>query len=492
MAAKTILYVTFLLSCSLACISGSLLFGAFNVQTLGVTKMGKPEVVDYLTEILARYDVVLIQELRDASGEAIVDLLNALNEYSQHTYDFIISSRMGRSSYKEQYVYFYNPSKVSVIDAYEYPESHDEFERQPFIVRFQKICHCFGLSEFAVAGIHIKPDDAVTELDYLSEVYDHIVDTWGLQDVMIAGDFNADCSYVSSSKWSNIRLRTESRFAWLISDSADTTVSSTDCAYDRIVVAGSGMIANSRAAATYYFDSQLRLDQTTILSRYDLVMVQELRSSSPDPINELLSGLNQYSSKNYGMVVGPREGRSSTKEQYVFFYRTDLFRVKDQYAYVEKNDEFEREPYIVRFESLTSSSLPTDFAVVNIHTKPGYKYTRYEVDALADVYDDVVSKWGLTDVIITGDYNADCDYVKASYWPTIRLRTESRFYWLTPDEADTTVSNTDCAYDRFVLAGSKMTANLPSSRVFYFDNAYGLDQDTAKTVSDHYPIELTF
>ncbi|XP_022084573.1 uncharacterized protein LOC110975984 [Acanthaster planci] len=601
MAAKSTLYVTLLLSCVVP-FGQSLLFGAFNIQVLGKTKMGKPEVVDYLTEILARYDVVLIQELRDASGEAIVDLLNALNDYSPHTYEMIISSRMGRSSSKEQYVFFYKPSEVSVVDTYEYPEPNDEFERQPLIARFKKVCPCPGLSEFAVVGIHVKPDDAVAEVDHLSEVYDHVVNTWGLQDVILTGDFNADCNYISSSKWSRIRLRTQSRFEWLISDYADTTVSNTNCAYDRIVVAGSGMKTYSRAAATYYFDAVFGLDQTTvifrnltlrgvystsilvtrnknrkgeqdvfihspqscrsdggdnqlhsnqwidrkrpaytmrfhavfglcflavilvgsgaavevasfnikklgdskmnkphvvailhqILSRYDLVMIQELTASTPDAITTLLNGLNVYSGKHYQMIVGPREGRTKAKEEYVFFYRADLFLVKDHYAYVEKKDEFERQPYIVRFNSLTPTSLPSDFAVVNIHTKPGYKYTRYEIDALVDVYDDVVDKWDLQDVIITGDYNADCSYVRPSYWPTIRLRTQSRFRWLTPDDADTTVASNDCAFDRFVLVGSKMTAANPSFRVFKFDSEYGLDNSFANEVSDHYPIELTF
>lgn len=53
------------------------------------------------------------------------------------------------------------------------------------------------------------------------------------QDVMLMGDFNADCSYVTSSQWSSIRLRTSSTFQWLIPDSADTTATSTNCAYDR-------------------------------------------------------------------------------------------------------------------------------------------------------------------------------------------------------------------------------------------------------------------
>ncbi|XP_071788375.1 deoxyribonuclease-1-like [Asterias amurensis] len=231
-----------------------------------------------------------------------------------------------------------------------------------------------------------------------------------------------------------------------------------------------------------------------ILSRYDLVMIQELRTPKVDAINALLLAVNTYSAQTYKMVVGPRVGRSTSKEQYVFFYRADKFEVMDQYSYVEANDEFEREPYIVRFHSLTSSSLPNDFAVANIHTKPGYRYTRHEVNALVTVYDDIMTTWpGLEDVIITGDYNADCKYIKKSYWPTIQLRTQKRFYWATPDDADTTVSSTtDCAYDRFVLAGSKMTASLPSSVVFYYDKEYNLDEASAKEVSDHYPVELTF
>lgn len=50
-----------------------------------------------------------------------------------------------------------------------------------------------------------------------------------------------------------------------------------------------------------------------------------------------------------------------------------------------------------------------------------------------------------------GDFNADCNYVRAADWKEIRLRTDTdRFYWPLGDEVDTTVSTTDCAYDRLV------------------------------------------
>lgn len=56
-----------------------------------------------------------------------------------------------------------------------------------------------------------------------------------LQNIFFMGDFNADCSYVTAEQWPSIRLRSLSSCEWLIPDSADTTVTSTDCAYDRWV-----------------------------------------------------------------------------------------------------------------------------------------------------------------------------------------------------------------------------------------------------------------
>lgn len=50
------------------------------------------------------------------------------------------------------------------------------------------------------------------------------------------GDFNADCGYVNGDDWSQIRLRTDDRFDWVIPDTDDTTVSgNTHCAYDRYI-----------------------------------------------------------------------------------------------------------------------------------------------------------------------------------------------------------------------------------------------------------------
>ena len=47
------------------------------------------------------------------------------------------------------------------------------------------------------------------------------------------GDMNADCSYVPDVVYDRLNFTTDSRFLWLIDKLTDTTVSGTDCAYDR-------------------------------------------------------------------------------------------------------------------------------------------------------------------------------------------------------------------------------------------------------------------
>uniref|UniRef100_A0A8C0YZU9 Deoxyribonuclease-1 n=2 Tax=Canis lupus familiaris TaxID=9615 RepID=A0A8C0YZU9_CANLF len=165
-------------------------------------------------QILSRYDVAVVQEVRDSHLTAVGKLLDTLNQ----------------------------PDRVSVLDSYQYddgcePCGNDTFSREPAIVRFHS--PLTEVKEFAVVPLHAAPLDAVAEIDALYDVYLDVQHKWDLEDIVLMGDFNAGCSYVAASQWSSIRLRTNPAFQWLIPDTADTTSTSTHCAYDRIVVAGS-------------------------------------------------------------------------------------------------------------------------------------------------------------------------------------------------------------------------------------------------------------
>ncbi|KAI0222382.1 Deoxyribonuclease-1 [Lamellibrachia satsuma] len=88
---------------------GGLSIAAFNVQIFGTSKAGKADVMKTLVKVVRRYDIILIQEIRDKSGTAIQQLMDEVNEEAP-TYAMTISERLGRSSSKEQYAFLYRYS----------------------------------------------------------------------------------------------------------------------------------------------------------------------------------------------------------------------------------------------------------------------------------------------------------------------------------------------------------------------------------------------
>ena len=65
------------------------------------------------------------------------------------------------------------------------------------------------------------------------KVYEEAVDEFLTFNIILLGDMNADCSYISNSVHSELNFTTDSRFLWLIDKLQDTTVADTHCAYDR-------------------------------------------------------------------------------------------------------------------------------------------------------------------------------------------------------------------------------------------------------------------
>ncbi|XP_061412683.1 deoxyribonuclease-1 [Lethenteron reissneri] len=231
----------------------SIRIAAFNIQTFGDAKMSKPDVAKVIVDVISLYDIVVVQEVRDSDLSAVKLLMSQLNSASAHHYEYLASDQLGSSTYTERYVYIYRDKVVSVSSSYHYDDGcescgTDTFSREPFLVRFN--IPSSAVPQLVLVPQHTSPDLAVTEIDALFDVYTDARQRWGTDSIMILGDLNADCSYVTASDWGRIRLRSDSRFSWLIGDAADTTVGTTDCAYDRIVVAGSalqGAIASGSA-----------------------------------------------------------------------------------------------------------------------------------------------------------------------------------------------------------------------------------------------------
>ncbi|XP_061529069.1 deoxyribonuclease I-like 1-like isoform X3 [Phycodurus eques] len=246
---------------------------AFNIQSFGESKASNKKVMGillkvhvisamssqnwtvdfgltFLCKILSRCDLCLIQEVRDSKGRAIQALVKDLNRFDKsNTYSYIESERLGRKTYKEQYVYVYRNNVLKVKEQYQYPKPEvqgtndtDVFSREPFIVRFHSPTTL--MKDLILIGQHTSPKSAMKEMDELYIVFREICRKWKTENVMILGDLNAACGYVTVKGWRAVRLRSDRKFRWLIGDEQDTTVrEKTRCAYDRIIVHGREIIA---------------------------------------------------------------------------------------------------------------------------------------------------------------------------------------------------------------------------------------------------------
>ncbi|XP_054891825.1 deoxyribonuclease-1 isoform X1 [Poeciliopsis prolifica] len=253
-------------------LSSSLLLGAFNIKTFGETKASNTTLMDVISTIVHRYDVILIQEVRDSDLSATKKLMEHVNKGSSQ-FSYIVSEPLGRSTYTERYLFLYRQASVSVVKSYTYDDGcescgTDTFMREPFVVMFSS--KYTALPSFTLIPQHTSPDFAVVETNALYDVVTDVRTRWNTNNIVLLGDFNAGCNYVSGSDWDQIRLFTDKSFHWLIPSTADTTVSHTNCPYDRIVVTADmlkGVVYSS--AQVYDFMADLRLSHSLALAVSD-------------------------------------------------------------------------------------------------------------------------------------------------------------------------------------------------------------------------------
>jgi endonuclease/exonuclease/phosphatase family metal-dependent hydrolase len=223
----------------------------------------------------------------------------------------------------------------------------------------------------------------------------------------------------------------------------------------------------------------------TIFERYDLVAVQEIKDIDEQVPYQFLEALNNNSSIDWKMVLslrtGLQEDDQNSQEQYAYYYRSDVFISLDNgslYNDSEK-DSFQREPLVSQFEllDLAGNSTGLDFTLINIHTKPTAAVS--EMEGLQDVLNWSAQMFDENDQIILGDFNGDCTY--ASYQELISLSISTANHtWIIPDDADTTVGDSRCAYDRVVA-----TSDLDERLTGY----WGVDMNISSgNVSDHRPV----
>lgn len=228
----------------------------FNIQVFGVTKAGKPQVMDILARTIAEFDIVAIQEIRDISETAIVDLENEVDALGVD-YTTIIGPRLGRTSSKEQYAYMFRTDLIEYIDAYTFDDSgSDDFHREPLIAQFKATS---GNFDFVLVTLHTDPDEATEEINALPDVLADAKNYFSENDIIVLGDLNADCSYFDEDDPDN-PMRGDG-YNWLIGNDMDTNLAASSCTYDRIIILDDSQGDFTGDAGVYRFDDIYNLTE---------------------------------------------------------------------------------------------------------------------------------------------------------------------------------------------------------------------------------------
>ncbi|MDR2194545.1 MAG: endonuclease/exonuclease/phosphatase family protein [Treponema sp.] len=219
-----------------------------------------------------------------------------------------------------------------------------------------------------------------------------------------------------------------------------------------------------------------------IISHGDVVAVQEVRSTSDEPVQQFM---NLLPSK-YDYILGPREGRTASKEQYWVIYDTEKLSVVDSATYDDSADRFQRSPMAVYFK--TNDQF--DFILIDNHIQPSD--ADREIAVLPEVTGYFQNMWRETDVLVMGDFNADGSYYNENKLAAVF--PDSDYQIIITNEYNTTVAESDNTYDRFIITASVQEDFTGAFGVVYYDTMYDFPSlgIEPKDVSDHFPIWAEF
>ncbi len=224
-----------------------------------------------------------------------------------------------------------------------------------------------------------------------------------------------------------------------------------------------------------------------VIRNFDVIAIQEIRSKDQEILNVLLQYVNVNGGR-FNYLLGPRLGRTHSKEQYAYIYNTLTIVTTPENTYTVRDDEdlLHREPLVARFAVLGSGAYqPFTFTLANVHTDPDE--VAQEVSVLGIVYQSIVNYEAAVaredDIIMVGDFNADAK--------TLASVATRREYAPTILNVATNVAGTR-QYDNILLNPYYCSEFTGNSGVLDLATYFQITQDQARKISDHLPVWAEF
>jgi endonuclease/exonuclease/phosphatase family metal-dependent hydrolase len=221
-----------------------------------------------------------------------------------------------------------------------------------------------------------------------------------------------------------------------------------------------------------------------IVRHFDIVVIQEIRAQVDTILPDFVAAINADGSR-YDFVIGPRLGRTVSTEQYTFVYDTNRIEVDRSSigTMSDPADLLHREPLVARFRTrVNSTAAPFSFWLVDIHTDPDE--AKSEVDVLAGAFQIMqTARPDEDDVILLGDLNASEQQLG-------RLGQVPGIMWVVT--GTTTNTRRNKMYDNILFSRLNTTEYTGRWGVVDVQSVFGLTQEQALEVSDHFPVWAEF
>ncbi len=177
----------------------TLRIAAYNLQSLGAAKLSSPRVTEVLSNLISRFDIMAIEDIRSRGDDVLPRLTAAANAAGRH-YDFVVGPRVGRNGQSEQFAYLFDRDTVEVDRAgvYTLADPDRVLNRDPLVAWFRaKGPNPKQAFTFTLVAVHCDTNTSVQENDSLANVFRAVRDDGRREDdVIMLGDFNADSKHL--------------------------------------------------------------------------------------------------------------------------------------------------------------------------------------------------------------------------------------------------------------------------------------------------------
>ena len=177
----------------------NILIASWNIKEFGNLTKRLPESYFYIAEIISKFDLVAIQEVKRGLKD-----LNILMRLLGHHWDYLITDiTEGTNGNSERFAYVFDTRRVEFAglageivlwEELTADSQIKQLKRTPFITSFKS-----GWKTFAIINVHLHPGDAVeakdlrqTEVDLLMKAIEQKIENKRLwtDNLMMMGDFN--------------------------------------------------------------------------------------------------------------------------------------------------------------------------------------------------------------------------------------------------------------------------------------------------------------